>query len=154
MGPWSSRGRSCNIRFSSHYPVSAATCTERPMPEIQKARISSSNPDEFSRALSRVYCPHTTVFVRPNGGAPATFEVRHAGPQPVVELRYGAPVRVDAGEFPRLMLMQTCLDGTGSARQPGVSASLRQGETLPLSAGLSTQFEFDARFAQRSVRLD
>ena len=52
------------------------------------------------------------------------------------------------------MLMQTCLDGSGSAHQQGVSASLRKGETLPLSAGLSTQFEFDARFAQRSVRLD
>lgn len=124
------------------------------MPEIRKARISSANPDELAGALSRVYCPHTTVFRGSNNGAPAIFEIRHAGPQPVVELRYGAPVKIDAGEFPRLMLMQTCLDGSGSASQQGVSASLRKGETLPLSAGLSTQLEFDARFAQRSVRLD
>jgi AraC-like DNA-binding protein len=124
------------------------------MPEIQKARIRSANPDELARALSRVYCPHTAVFTRSNSVVPATFEIRRAGPQPVVELRYGAPVRVDAGQFPRLMLMQTCLDGSGSARQQGVSVALRKGETMPLSPGLSTQLEFDARFAQRSVRLD
>lgn len=124
------------------------------MSEIQKARISSANPDEFAGALSRIYCPHTAVYTRSNGGAPATLEIRHAGPQPVVELRYGAPVKVDAGEFPRLMLMQTCLEGSGSASQQGVRVGLRKGETLPLSAGLSTQLEFDARFAQRSVRLD
>ena len=76
------------------------------MSEIQKARISSANPDEFAGALSRIYCPHTAVYTRSNGGAPATLEIRHAGPQPVVELRYGAPVKVDAGEFPRLMLMR------------------------------------------------
>jgi AraC-like DNA-binding protein len=52
------------------------------------------------------------------------------------------------------MLMQTCLEGSGSASQQGVRVGLRKGETLPLSAGLSTQLEFDARFAQRSVRLD
>jgi len=124
------------------------------MPEIQKGRITSANPDELATALGRVYCPHTTVFTRPAGSVPAIFEIRHAGPQPVVELRYGVPVKVDAGQFPRLMLMQTCLEGSGFARQQGVSASLRKGQTMPLSAGLSTQLEFDARFAQRSVRLD
>lgn len=88
------------------------------------------------------------------GGVAATFEVRHAGSQPVVELRYKTPVKVDAGEFPRLMLMQTCLEGSGLAWQQGVSAFLRKGQTTTLSAGLSTQLEFDARFAQRSVKLD
>jgi AraC-like DNA-binding protein len=124
------------------------------MPEIQKGRINSANPEELARALSRLYCPHTTLFSRSNNGIAATLEIRHAGSQPVVELRYGAPVKVDAGEFPRLMLMQTCLEGSGSATQQGVSVSLRKSETMPLSAGLSTQLEFDARFAQRSVRLD
>ena len=124
------------------------------MPKIEKTRLSSANPDEFARALSRIYCPHTTAFRRAVGAAPATLEIRHAGPQPVVELRYGAPVKVDAGDFPRLMLMQTCLEGTGAAYQQGVRVALRKGETMPLSAGLSTQLEFDARFAQRSVRLD
>lgn len=124
------------------------------MPEIEKGRISSADPDDFAQALGRIYCPHTTVLTTSRNRLPAILEIRHAGPQPIVELRYGAPVKVDAGEFPRLMLMQTCLEGSGSARQQGVSASLRKGETMPLSAGLSTQLEFDARFAQRSVRLD
>ena len=52
------------------------------------------------------------------------------------------------------MLMQTCLEGSGSASQQGLRVGLRKGETLPLSAGLSTELEFDARFAQRSIRLD
>lgn len=124
------------------------------MPEVQKTRVSSSNPEEFAKAVSRVYCAHSAVLSRANGTTAATLEIKHAGLQPVVELRYGTPVRVDAGEFPRLMLMQTCLDGSGSAQQQGTLVPLRKGETLPLSAGLSTQLEFDARFAQRSVRLD
>jgi len=76
--------------------LGTALAGQGPMPEIQRARISSVNPDEFARALSRVYCPHSTVFGRSNGDVPAMFEIRHAGPQPVVELRYGAPVKVDA----------------------------------------------------------
>jgi AraC-like DNA-binding protein len=38
--------------------------------------------------------------------------------------------------------------------QANITASCRPGQTLPLSAGLSTQLEFDGHFAQRSVRLD
>lgn len=124
------------------------------MPELPKTRVTSSNPDEFSQAVSRVYCPHSTEFTRANLGPSAILEIKHPGLQPVVELRYGTPVKIDAGVFPRLMLMQTCVDGTGSARQQGSLVPLRKGETLPLSAGLSTQLEFDARYAQRSVRLD
>lgn len=124
------------------------------MPEVKKTRVSSSNPDELAKAVSNVFCPHSTTFSRTHNGAPALLEVKHAGMQPVVELRYSTPVRIDAGEFPRLMLMQTCIEGSGSARQQGSFVPLRKGETLPLSAGLSTQFEFDARYVQRTVRLD
>ena len=125
------------------------------MPEVQKTRVSSSSPEEFAKAVSRVYCAHSAVLSRANGTIPAILEIKlRRAATGRWSLRYGTPVKVDAGEFPRLMLMQTCLDGSGSAQQQGTLVPLRKGETLPLSAGLSTQLEFDARFAQRSVRLD
>jgi AraC-like DNA-binding protein len=142
-----------------HYPLLAEPSNFRNhfvrarMPIAQKTRVHSLDPEEVVRAVSGVYCPHTAAF----GGRlrqPATFEVMHSGLQPVVALRYGAPVRVDAGRFPRLMLMQSCLAGIGTASQENVAVACRRGQTLPLSPGLSTQLEFDARFAQRSMRID
>lgn len=124
------------------------------MVTTEKVRMRSLNADEVTKAVAAVYCPHSVVFKRSATRPPAVFEVRHAGAQPVAELRYGAPVLVDAGEFPRLLLIQSCLEGTGWARQAGLRAALNRGETVPLSPGLTTQLEFDARFAQRSVRLD
>jgi AraC-like DNA-binding protein len=94
----------------------------------------------------------TVVASAPNRHA--AIEVLRPGTQPIVELRYGAAVKVDAGQFPRLLLMQTCVQGSGKATQAGVSASWQRGRTLPLSPDLSTQLEFDARYAQRSIKLD
>jgi AraC-like DNA-binding protein len=124
------------------------------MPTLQTTRLTSTNLDEIAQEVGRVYCPHDTKFERTRGAAPGLFEIRHTGHQPVSELRYGVRAKVDAGEFPGLMLMHTCLDGSGLAHQQGASVTLRKGETLPMSAGLRTQLEMDARFAQRSVRLD
>ena len=89
-----------------------------------------------------------------NRGVGAVFEVIHGGVQPVVALRYSARVRVDAGDFPHLMLMHTSVDGSATVVQGGVRAQCTSGHTLPISPGLSTQLEFDGRFAERSVRLD
>jgi AraC-like DNA-binding protein len=124
------------------------------MRAIHKTRIRSFDLEYLAGFVGRIYCPHVTRFRRASGAPPGVFEVRHAGAQPVVELRYGAGARVDAGEFPRLMLVRTCLGGSGTATQQGVSVALRRGQTLPMSAGLSTQVELDARFSQRSVKLD
>jgi len=77
----------------------------------------------------------------------------HGGLQPVVGLRYSTAVRIDPGNFPNLMLMQTCLDGTGTATQSGLSVACRRGETVPLSPGLDMLLDFDARFAEKSVRV-
>jgi AraC-like DNA-binding protein len=121
---------------------------------IHKTRLRSFDLEYLAGFVGRVYCPHVTRFKRASGAPPGVFEIRHAGAQPVVELRYGAGAKVDAGEFPRLMLVRTCLGGGGTATQQGVSVALRRGQTLPMSAGLRTQVELDARFSQRSVRLD
>ncbi len=110
--------------------------------------------DEIARTVSDLYCPHTMTSKGISANVPPNVAVLRQGLQPVIELRYGLPVVVDAGQFPQLLLMQTCLDGTGTATQASVSANWRRGQTLPLSPGVSTQLEFDARYAQRSVRLD
>ena len=124
------------------------------MPSIEKTRLHSPDPEDLARAVGNIYCPHVTLFKGAAGAPPGLFEIRHAGLQPIVELRYGVRAKVDAGEFPRLMLMRTCLDGSGTATQRGVEVALRKGQTVPMSAGLSTQLDLDARFSQRSVRLD
>jgi len=110
--------------------------------------------DQISRTVSDLYCPHTMTSKGLGVNIPPKVAVLRRGSQPVIELSYGVPVAVDAGQFPQLMLMQTCLDGTGTATQANVLANWRRGQTLPLSPGVSTQLEFDARYAQRSVRLD
>jgi hypothetical protein len=71
-----------------------------------------------------------------------------------VHLRYGSAVRIDAGDFPGLMLMQSCLDGKGTVVQGKITVECRPGQTVPLSPDRSTHLEFDTRFSQRSVRLD
>ncbi len=124
------------------------------MADAQKMLLRTSDLAEAVDAVSRVYCPHE-VEIRGNSRSDiTTLEVVRGGTQPVVRLMYPTPVKIDAGDFPRLMLMQTCVDGSATVVQGNVRASCRRNETLPLSPGLHTQMEFDGRFAQTSVRLD
>lgn len=122
--------------------------------DARKSPLRSASLEEVAAAVSSVYCPHTATLGSARQGLQASFGLIRTGVQPIVELRYGAPVKVDAGQFPRLMLMQTCIDGAGLATQGNVAVACRSGQTLPLSPGLSTRLEFDARFAQRSLRVD
>jgi AraC-like DNA-binding protein len=124
------------------------------MPTDTQARLETSSLDEIVKAVSGIYCPHFATLRERRTGVRAILQVMGSSLQPIVELRYGASVRVDAGRFPRLMLLQGCLSGSGSATQAGITAPCRPGQTLPLSAGVSTQLAFDAHFAQRSMRLD
>jgi len=50
------------------------------------------------------------------------------------------------------MLVQTSIDGSGTAVQANARAAWVRGRTLLLSPGLDTQLEFDGRFAQQTVR--
>jgi len=124
------------------------------MSALNHVRLKSFDLDQLAHAVGRIYCPHRTQFRRTSTRIPGVFAIQYVGHQPVVELRYGTPAKVDAGEFPRLMLMRTCLEGSGMATQDGVAVPMRPGQTLPMSAGLTTQVELDARFSQRSVKLD
>jgi AraC-like DNA-binding protein len=121
---------------------------------IPKVLLRTADPAEIVDLVNRVYCPHEMEIRGSKGLACATLEVVHGGVQPVVDLKYSAPVRIDAGDFRQLMLMQTCIDGLGSVVQESRHATFHRNQTLPLSPGLETQLDFDGHFAQRSVRLN
>jgi AraC-like DNA-binding protein len=122
---------------------------ESPPPQVQTHDL-----DEIVSIVSGIYCEHSIQAVGSVRALNAGFEMVRKGPQPVVQLRYGRAVRVDAGSFPRLLLMQTCLDGSGSVEQGTLRTALRPGQTVPLSPSVATQLAFDARFSQQSVRLE
>jgi AraC-like DNA-binding protein len=124
------------------------------MPEIEKLRLRTADLDEAVDAVTRVYCPHSLHFHGSNRGVSSELEVSSAGPLRIVDLKYSAPVHVDAGDFKRLMLMMSCTGGSAWARQGRSEASWMSGQTLPLSPDVSSQLAFDADFAQRSVRVD
>jgi AraC-like DNA-binding protein len=110
--------------------------------------------DEAIEAVSKVYCPHTIEVIGPGRNLDAAFEVTHTASQPLVVLSYGTPVKIDAGNFPRLFLMMHCSQGNASANQANRRAQWHRGQTLPFSAGFETQLSFDESFAQKSMRVD
>jgi AraC-like DNA-binding protein len=120
----------------------------------QKILLRTSDLAEAIDAVSRIYCPHEVEVRGSNRGVNAVLEVIHGGIQPMVSLKYSTPVKIDAGDFRHLMLMMTCVDGSATAAQQDFRVTWHRGQTLPQSPGLSTQLDFDGRFAQTSVRLD
>lgn len=110
--------------------------------------------DEAIEAVTRVYCPHTIEITGRARNVDVVLEVSRPTSQPLVELSYGVPVKIDAGDFPRLFLMMHCAQGRASTTQDNESAEWRRGQTIPFSAGLHTQLRFDQLFVQKSVRLD
>jgi len=120
----------------------------------QNVFLQTSNLTEAIDAVSRVYCSHE-VEIR--GGArdvSVTLDVIHRTAQPIVGLKYSTAVGIDAGNFPNLMLMMTCLNGSASASQATAQATWHRNQTLPLSPGIPTRLEFDRSFAHRSLRVD
>jgi AraC-like DNA-binding protein len=124
------------------------------MPDIEKLRLRTSDLHEAIDAVTRIYCPHELYVHGSNRGLCSELEVRRAGALPIVDLRYSNRVGIDAGDFDGLMLMMSCVGGSASARQARSEASWSSGQTLPLSPGVSSQLDFDADFAQSSVRID
>ena len=110
--------------------------------------------DEAIEAVTKVYCPHTIQVVGPARNIDALLEVTHLTSQPLVELSYGAPVKIDAGNFPRLFLMMHCARGRASTSQDNQRIEWQHGQTMPFSAGFDTHLWFDSAFVQKSVRLD
>jgi len=124
------------------------------MQDVGKLRLRTADLDEAVDAVTRIYCPHSLRIHGSNRGVSSELEVSRAGALRIVELKYSAPVHVDAGDFKRLMLIMSCTSGSAWARQGRSEASWLSGQTLPMSPDVPSQLAFDADFAQRSVRVD
>jgi AraC-like DNA-binding protein len=109
--------------------------------------------EELVDAVSKVYCDHTVQVTGPARNVDGRLEVASSS-LPLVQLSYGAPVKVDAGNFPDLFLIKHCVRGAASVSQDGQGADWRKGQTMILSAGCDTGLQFDQAFLQKSVRLD
>lgn len=124
------------------------------MSEIGKLRLRTADLDEAVDAVTRIYCPHSLNIRGSNRGVSSELEVNRAGALRIVDLKYSAPVDIDAGDFRRLMLIMSCTSGSAWARQGPSEASWLSGQTLPMSPDVPSRLAFDAHFAQRSVRID
>ena len=112
--------------------------------------MRTKNVDEFVDAVSEVYCDHSVRVI----GSGRSFEGQLDVSPAVVQVSYGAPVKVDAGDFTDLFLIKHCIRGAASAQQDADTAEWRQGQTMILSSGRDTELQFDQAFQQRSVRID
>ena len=105
-------------------------------------------------AVSDVYCAHEIRIGARARELSLDLRVSRAGAKTLVALSYGAPVTIDAGDFSDLFLIKHCERGAAAATQDGKTAELSAGQTLMLSAGRLTRLDFDAAFAQKSVKID
>jgi AraC-like DNA-binding protein len=124
------------------------------MSDIGKLRLRTADLEEAIDAVSRIYCPHSIRIHGGNRGLFSEVEVNRAGALGIVDLKYSARVHIDADDFDRLMLIMSCTSGSAWARQGRSEAVWLSGQTLPMSPNVRSRLEFDAAFAQRSVRID
>lgn len=82
--------------------------------------------DEAIETVGQVCCRHHLKLGARARSIDTTLDITGSSRQPVVRLRYGAPVSVDAGHFPDLFLIMRCTGGQGS---------VRQGRWVKISAG-------------------
>lgn len=115
-------------------------------------QIITSDLDEATSAVSRVYCPHRLQPDRRTKDL--TARLRSVGDElPHVDLEYGAKLEVDAGSLDGLTLVMHSVRGSGTVRQSRFRETWRGGQTVVVSGNRSTIFDFDTMFAQSTLRL-
>jgi AraC-like DNA-binding protein len=124
------------------------------MSDATKLSLRTTDLDETIDAVSRLYCPHLVRVRGSNDSVSSEVEARRVCALQIVDLKYSARVQIDAGHFDNLMLVMSCVGGSASSQQGRSQASWSSGQTLPMSPGVPSVLDFDARFAQRSVRID
>ena len=115
--------------------------------------VQTRDLDEAIEAVSRVYSPHKTAVTGRPTDLNVALRVFGGTAQPLVSLSYGTEVSIDAGES-NFIAITKCARGSASARQGSRRVDWRNGQTMPFSPGLGTNFRFDRTFSQTSVRLD
>ncbi len=111
-----------------------------------------SDLDQAVEAVGSVFCPHRLQLLAPGRTIDGILRISHPTTQPLVDLSYGAPVRIDTKM--RLSLIMHCSRGAAFATQGYHSAEWRRGQTMPFTAGLDTQLLFDDSCMQRSIAVD
>jgi AraC-like DNA-binding protein len=121
---------------------------------VNSSLLSIKDLDEAIDVVGGVYCPHTIEPQGPASSVNVELKVTRAADQSIVYLRYSAPVVIDAGRFPNLLLMMSASSGAASVDQNHRKSLWRAGQTMPLSPGRDTVLSFDRAFAQTSLRVD
>lgn len=121
---------------------------------VMRNHLQTRDYDLSVEAVREIYCPHQLSLGRRAAGLDTRLCVTGAKDWPVVQLRYGAEVKVDAGDFRDLFLVMRGGSGSARVRQGGVESAWGAGRTVVVSANQSTAFQFDAAFSQTSLRLD
>lgn len=142
-------------QFLLRDPKSAAASSFRNvMSDATKLSLRTTDLEETIHTVSRLYCPHVVRVRGGNGTVASEVEARRVCAVQIVDLRYSTRVQIDAGDFDNLMLVMSCVAGSASSQQGRSRASWSLGQTLPMSPGAPSLLDFDAQFAQRSVRID
>lgn len=121
---------------------------------VMRNQIQTRDFDQAVDAVREVYCPHQLRLGRRAAGLNTCLSVTGADKWPVVQLRYGAEVKVDAGNFRDLFLVMRGRSGAARVRQGLAESTWGAGQTMVVSANQATTFDFDAEFSQTSLRFD
>jgi AraC-like DNA-binding protein len=116
-------------------------------------RTHTQDLDEAIQLVGRIYSPHQLSLHRRATALDVSLDVAGAKTWPIVRLRYGASVHVDT-DCRDLMLIKTCVEGTGKVWQGDNHAQWRPGSIIPISPNLGTVLDFGQEFASVSLKLD
>jgi AraC-like DNA-binding protein len=112
-----------------------------------------SGIEKIVSEVSRVFCDHSIRIDAAAEAFQSDFRPRGNARQAIVDLRYGAPVSVDAGNFDGLYLICRATRGVARIEQNGQVVHMTPGQTIVMSAGRRTKLSLGGSFSQQSVRL-
>jgi AraC-binding-like domain len=119
------------LNFSCHLLAQGGPVISQP---AAKLKLSTADLAEAIDAVSYVYCPHEVKILGSNRGVKTTLEALEQARHRIVNLRYSAPVHIDAGTFENLMLVMTCVSGSAEAAQGRYKAKMALRTNLAILA--------------------
>lgn len=116
--------------------------------------VETRDIGEAIAAVKEVYCAHQLTVDRRASSVDTRLRADTDHGLAQVSLKYGARVKVDAGNLNQITLVMHSTGGVASVRQRGEQITWSGGQTVVVSGNNATQFEFDPMFEQTSIRLD